>query len=164
MQTDNRQRVRDIGFFVALMATALAMGGALAHALELPNKIGLSRGDYFIAQRLYDGWNRLAYLLLVQLAGIVAVIALYRREPRVLTPAIVALAALIAAQAVFWVWTFPANVATQQWTAQPENWEMLRAQWEYSHLAGAAFQIIVMAALVVAVLRRPGPMPVATRP
>jgi hypothetical protein len=152
--TDIRQRVRDIAFFIALMATGLAMGGALAHALELANKIGLSRADYFVAQRLYDGWNQLAYLLAVQAAGIVAVLLLYRRAPPVLWPAASALAALIAAQAVFWIWTFPANVATQQWTAQPENWEALRRQWEYSHLAGAAFQVIAMAALVVAVLRR----------
>ena len=31
----------EIVFFLALLATALALGGALAHALELPNKIGL---------------------------------------------------------------------------------------------------------------------------
>jgi hypothetical protein len=72
----------------------------------------------------------------------------------VLWPAAIALAAFIAAQAVFWIWTFPANVATDQWTSQPENWETLRRQWEYSHLAGAAFQTLAMVALVVAVLWR----------
>jgi hypothetical protein len=154
MPTDNRQRGRDVAFFVALIATALALGGALAHALELPNKIGLPRADYFVVQRIYDGWNQLAYLLLVQVAGILAVVLIHRREPRVLWPAVTALAALIAAQAVFWIWTFPANVATEQWTTQPENWETLRRQWEYSHLAGAAFQVVVMVALVVGVLRR----------
>ena len=69
-------------------------------------------------------------------------------------PVIVALACLIAAQAVFWTWTFPANTATDQWTRIPENWAAFRDQWEYSHLAGAVLQLEVMAALVVAVLRR----------
>ena len=32
--------VKDIWLFAALMATAAALGGALAHAFELPNKIG----------------------------------------------------------------------------------------------------------------------------
>jgi hypothetical protein len=32
---------------LALMSTALALGGALAHMLELPNKISLSRDQYF---------------------------------------------------------------------------------------------------------------------
>jgi hypothetical protein len=105
-------------------------------------------------QRIYDGWNRLAYLLAVELAGIVALIVIHWREPAVLRPVAVALACLIAAQAVFWIWTFPANAVTGNWTIQPENWEELRADWEYSHLAGAVFQTSAMAALVVGVLRR----------
>ena len=146
--------LQDVAFFVALFATALALGGALAHALELPNKIGMSREHYFIVQRAYDGWNQLAYLLAVELAGMLAVIWLYRAEPRVLWPAIAALTSLVAAQAVFWIWTFPANQATSNWTSQPENWETLRRNWEYSHLAGAVFQVLAMVALVIAVLRR----------
>ena len=40
------------------------------------------------------------------------------------------------------------------WTQPPANWEPLRAQWEYSHLAGAGFQTLAMVALIIAVLRR----------
>jgi hypothetical protein len=61
---------------------------------------------------------------------------------------------LALAQAVFWVWTFPANIATENWTIAPPNWEALRAQWEYSHLAGAGFQVLTMCALIVAALAR----------
>jgi hypothetical protein len=32
--------------------------------------------------------------------------------------------------------------------------EALRAQWEYSHLAGAGFQTVAMIALIIAVLSR----------
>jgi hypothetical protein len=145
---------QDIAFFLALLATALALGAALAHALELPNKIGMSREHYFIVQRAYDGWNQLAYLLAVELMGMLAVILLYHADPRVLWPALAALAGLVAAQAVFWIWTFPANQATGNWTVQPENWDSLRRQWEYSHLAGAALQTLAMGALIIAVLRR----------
>jgi hypothetical protein len=144
----------DVAFFIALLATALALGAALAHALELPNKIGMSREQYFIVQRAYDGWNRLAYLLVVELAGVLAVAWLYRAESRVLWPALVALGCLVAAQVIFWTWTFPANQATNNWTAQPDNWATLRRQWEYSHLGGAAFQVLAMAGLIIAVLRR----------
>ncbi|MGD9615410.1 MAG: DUF1772 domain-containing protein [Alphaproteobacteria bacterium] len=154
MMTSPRSFARDTAFFVALLATSVALGGALAHAFELPNKIGLGRDAYFVVQQIYAGWNRLGFVLLAELAGMIAVIYLYRGEARVLWPAGAALAALIAAQIVFWVWTFPANQATANWTRQPANWEALRAQWEYSHLAGAAFQTIAMAALILAVLRR----------
>jgi hypothetical protein len=155
MDLSDRSFARDAAFFVALLATSFALAGALAHAFELANKIGLSREEYFIAQKIYSGWDRLAYVLAIQLVGILATIILYRRQPRVVVPAVVALASLVTAQVVFWTWTFPANRATGFWTQQLANWEVLRAQWEYSHLAGAALQTIVMVALITAVLRRP---------
>jgi hypothetical protein len=154
MHTGSRSLARDVAFFVALLATSIALGGALAHAFELPNKIGMGRDAYFTVQSIYSGWDRLAVVLAVELAGMLAVIFLHRAEPRVSRPACVALAGLIAAQIVFWGWTFPANRATANWTQPPENWEALRFQWEYSHLAGAGFQVIAMIALIVAVLRR----------
>jgi hypothetical protein len=148
------QASRDAAFFIALLATSLALGAALAHALELPNKISMPREQYFIVQGAYQGWDRLAYLLAVQLLGIVAVAILYRAEWHVLQPTLFALGGLVAAQAVFWVWTFPANQATSFWTVQPDDWASWRRQWEYSHLAGAAFQLLAMVGLIVAVLRR----------
>jgi hypothetical protein len=154
MRRSNTTSAQNIAFFIALLATALALGGALSHALELPNKINMSRQDYFIAQRAYDGWNRLAYLLAVELAGVLAVIWQYRAEPRVLWPALAALVCFLAAQALFWIWTFPANQATSNWTTQPVDWERLRREWEYSHLVGALFQTLSMTALITAVLRR----------
>lgn len=75
-----RPLLHEVAFFIALLATALALGGAMAHALELPNKIGVSREHYFIMQRAYDGWFRLAYLLVAQLAGILAVIFILSRR------------------------------------------------------------------------------------
>ena len=144
-------------FFVALLATALALGAALAHALELPNKIGLPRDEYFIVQKAYRGWNQLAYLLLIEAVSMVAVAVLSRREPQVLWPTIMAILCLVAAQAVFWAFTYPANVATQNWTAIPENWEALRRRWEYSHAVGAAFQVLAMSSLIIAALARARP-------
>jgi hypothetical protein len=153
MSMQSLERSRNIALFVALLATALALGGALAHALELPNKIQLSREDYFTVQRIYAGWNQLAYLLLVQFTGIVATMIVFRRDAPVFRAALAALAFLVLAQAVFWAFTFPTNVATENWTAQPQNWQDLRARWEYSHLAGAALQVLAMGALIVAALR-----------
>ena len=58
----------------------LALGGALAHALELPNKIGTPRDDYFVVQSIYRGWNRLAFLLAIELISMLALVVLYRRQ------------------------------------------------------------------------------------
>ena len=43
-------------YFLAIMLTAIAMGAALAHLFELPNKINLGAADYLTVQRNYDNW------------------------------------------------------------------------------------------------------------
>jgi hypothetical protein len=146
--------VREIVFFIAMLATAVALGGALAHALELPNKLGLPVNEYFTVQQIYRGWDKLGFLLAVELAAMIATAILYRHEPSVRWPVIAAIASLVVAQAIFWTFTFPANRATSNWTQIPENWEQLRRNWEYSHAAGAFFQLLAMAALIWGALSR----------
>jgi hypothetical protein len=144
----------DVIFFIALLATALALGAALAHALELPNKINLPERQYFIIQQVYRGWNQLAYLLVIQLVSMLVSAGLSWHEPRVLWPTLAAVLFLLCAQAVFWTFTYPANVATDNWTTIPAEWESLRTRWEYSHALGAVFQFLAMSALIIAVLGR----------
>jgi hypothetical protein len=144
----------NVVFFVALLASALALGAALAHALELPNKIGLSRGEYLIVQKAYRGWDRLALLLVVQLVAIVMTAVQARHEPRLLIPIIFAGTFLLCAQAVFWFFTYPTNVSTHNWTTLPDDWTQLRARWEYSHAVGAFFQVLATSSLIVAALTR----------
>jgi hypothetical protein len=147
----NAQRV---ALFVAMVATALALGGAIAHLYELPNKISISREHYLIVQRNYDGWWQLAYVVAAQLVSIVAALLLSRGNAWIFGWLVLALAGLIGAQAVFWVYTYPADAATFSWTVLPEAWQALRARWEYSHAAGAILQLVSFVALVVACLSR----------
>jgi hypothetical protein len=141
-----------IALAVALLSTAVTLGGALAHLFELPNKIGLSRDDYFTVQGIYRGWDLLAFVLAVQFLSIVAVIVLSRHAREVCGLAVIALVGLIAAQGLFWLFTHPANVATDNWTTIPANWETLRRDWEYSHAAGAVCQLTSMGALIAAAI------------
>jgi len=55
----------------------------------------------------------------------------------------------------FFVWTFPTNRATSNWTVVPKNWNELRIQWEYSHAINAVVMFLALACVVVAVLRQP---------
>jgi hypothetical protein len=52
------------------------------------------------------------------------------------------------------MFTFPANKETLYWTVLPENWMALRAQWEYSHAAGAVLNLIGFIMLVLSMLVR----------
>jgi hypothetical protein len=47
---------------------------------------------------------------------------------------------------VFFIWVFPANQATANWTQMPETWQPLRRQWEYGH---AVIAVIVFVALLM---------------
>lgn len=144
----------NIAFFVALLASALVLGPALGHLFELPNKIALSRDDYFVVQKIYRGWSQLGWLLLAQLASLAAAAYLARMETRTLPLVLLGLVAVVAAQVVFWLFTHPANVATVDWTLTPDSWEKLRRQWEYSHAAGAGLQLLAFCLLAIAVLGR----------
>ena len=77
-------RTTTIAFFAALLTSALVLGPALAHVLELPNKIGLPREEYFIVQKAYRGWNQIAWLLGVQVLALVGAAILARAERRVM--------------------------------------------------------------------------------
>jgi hypothetical protein len=147
----------DIAMFVALLSTAIALGAALAHLLELPHKIDLPRDQYFIVQSIYRGWNRLGVILFIELLSILTLIALSTRRGPVFWPAIAALLCLLAEQALFWLYTFPANVATANWTVIPQDWEQLRRQWEFSHAGGALLQLGAMIALIIASIFRAHP-------
>jgi hypothetical protein len=52
------------------MSVAISFGSALAHLLEMYNKMRLSKSDYLIVQQIYQGWTLLGIavvLALVQL-------------------------------------------------------------------------------------------------
>jgi hypothetical protein len=93
-------------------------------------------------------------VLAAQLVGMLAALAFTRSSAWTLGWLVLALAGLIGAQVTFWLYTYPANVATSKWTVMPENWQDLRARWEYSHAPGAIFQLVSFGALVVASLSR----------
>ncbi len=127
---------------------------ALAHIFELPTKMRLPRDEYFIVQHLYPAWDRLSLLLIAQVVSLLAAAYLSRLERRVLIPTILAILFIVSAQALFWAYTHPANVATANWTLQSDDWIKLRRQWEFSQAAGACLQLLAVACLIVAVVSR----------
>jgi ABC-type cobalamin transport system permease subunit len=127
---------------------------ALAHLLELPNKIGLSRGDYLTVQQIYRGWALLGFVVAGALLSTLILTIIVRKRPKEFALALIAFLCIVGTQIVFWTFTFPANQQTSNWTVLPENWMALRAQWEYSHAASAVLNLIALIALIFSVLVR----------
>jgi hypothetical protein len=145
--------------FLAVVSTALALVPAGAHLFELPNKIGLPRDAYFTAQGLYRGWALFGFVLFAALAANLGLAAALRRRrsPRGARLALAAGLLIALVLVVFFAWTYPASLATENWTRAPPDWEALRRRWEYSHAANAGLTFLALCLAVLSVLDANGP-------
>src|SRR5262245_37737299 len=140
--------------FLAIVLTGLALGAPGAHLFELPNKIGLAQNQYFTVQGIYQGWWIVGLALPAAFLANLSLALAVRHLDRSAFWLALAAAALIAANLViFFLWTQPANAATANWTTRPENWQLLRQQWEYSHAINAGVIFLAFCAATAASLR-----------
>jgi hypothetical protein len=153
---------------LAVSVVAVAMALSLAHALELPGKLRLSKEHYLAVQAIYypgftiaGAAEPLGLVLLFLL-----LVALPREDPAFwLTGG--AFLALLAAHGAYWLLTHPVNnfwlkdtklsrLGAGFFSAGPSDggetdWTRLRARWEYSHVARAGLAFISLVLLVSAV-------------
>lgn len=162
---------------LAVIVIAVAFSLALAHALELPGKMRLSREAYFAVQPIYYPGFTIGGGI-GEAGGTILTIVLL-----ILTPAgsgsfwltLVALFGLLGMQATYWVLTHPVNrvwlkgeklsgfgsgfftfgtkgqVGRREHTREPE-WTELRDRWEYSHVVRAGFAFVSFLAVVITLL------------
>lgn len=141
--------------FLAIVLTALALAPGCAHLFALTNKIHMPREAYFIAQSVYQGWALLGVVLFGALAANLALaVAAWLRGGAYLLE-LLSFVCIAATLAIFFVWTYPANVATRNWTIAPDGWEMLRTQWEYSHAVNAVITFAALCFVVWSSVRAP---------
>ena len=160
---------------LALSLVAVAMALSLAHALELPGKMRLSRDEYVAVQRIYYPGFTIGGGV-GEAGGLIATLALLLFTPRGTAEfwlTLVAVGALIGVQAVYWLVTHPVNrrwlegqqlgdlgsgffsadpLKRQKGSNQgtPPDWIGLRDRWERSHLARAVLAGLSFFALTVA--------------
>jgi len=135
---------------LALVLTVLALIPAAAHVLELPNKLPMEREAYLIVQKVYRGWS---FSGIVVVAALIATLWLaVVADDRAEIPATLAFLAILLTQVIFWLFTFPVNRRTHNWTEVPENWEQLRDQWEISHAASAFLNFFAFVCVAMAIL------------
>ena len=158
---------------VSILLVALAMAPALAHLLEFPGKSRLTKDAYLTVQPIYYPGFTVAGGV-GEVGGLIAVLAVLLLTPQG-TPAfwlrLVALAALLGMQVVFWLFTQPVNKFWLQSTTlggfgeaffnvgsgthrvrpdDPDGWKRMRDRWEYSHIVRAALATLSFLLLVVA--------------
>ena len=141
--------------FLAIILTALALVPSGAHLAALPNKIAMAQAAYFVAQQIYAGWALFGVVLFGALATNLVHTIVLRRLGQSFGYALASFLLIAANLAIFFIWTFPTNQATNNWTVVPKNWNALRIQWEYSHAANAVVTFAALVCVVIAVLRQP---------
>jgi hypothetical protein len=138
--------------FVAMLLTAVAMAAGWAHLLTLPNKMTLSHDDYLTVQQIYRGWALLGFIVVGALVATAMLTVLQRGAGTSFYLALTATLCIALSLAVFFLFTFPANKATQNWTVLPQQWQALRQHWEYSHATGAVLYFVALALLTLSIL------------
>lgn len=129
-------------------------GAGGAHLFALANKIGLSKEAYFAVQPIYNGWALFGIVEALALVS-AAVLAWTQRDMLAsATFAGLAAALIAAALVVFFAMVYPGNVATQNWTMAPDNWEKLRWSWETGHAIEAVLTLLALLATALSVVTR----------
>ena len=141
--------------FLSLFFTALALCPYVAHLMSFPNKMHMSREEYFIAQQVFSGWSYSSILIILSFLSTIALSILAMDHDRVLRFSLGAAFCMGMSLMVFFVFTFPANQITENWTLQPQSWRDLRIQWEYSHAFNAVLYMAAEALLIMSVLSWP---------
>jgi hypothetical protein len=138
--------------FLALALSALALVPSGAHLFELPNKINLAAEQYFIVQNIYRGWSLFGIALIGALIANLALALLLRGRGAPFVLALFAFLCIALTLVVFFIWTYAANQATNNWMMIPDNWEQLRREWEYSHAANAVVTFAALCSVTLSVL------------
>jgi Domain of unknown function (DUF1772) len=157
---------------ITVIVLSVAVALALAHALELPGKMRLTKEMYYAVQPIYyPGFTLGGISEPVSLLLTIVLLFLAPRGSANFWLTLVALLGLVGMQAVYWLVTHPVNkfwvegtdlnqlgssffsFGVENNTASPE-WTTLRNRWEYSHVARAIFALTSLVALVIATAYR----------
>ena len=154
---------------LTVLFVAVAMALSLAHALELPGKLRLSKEAYYAMQPIYyPGFTIGGFAEPVGIILTLVLLFLTRFGNADFWLTLAAFIGLIGMQAVYWLVTHPVNkfwlqdetlsrvgsgffsfaATTEQ--SGPLTWTALRDRWEYSHVARAALAFVSLIALVIA--------------
>jgi hypothetical protein len=165
----------DVVRSLSLILVVLALVPALAHALELPGKLRLSKEAYFAVQPIYyPGFTIAGVCEPVAIVATTVLLIVTPRESAAFWLTLMALLGLIGMHAVYWLFTHPVNnfwlqnerlsslgsgffslgsskQGRHQSDSHPVDWTDLRDRWEYSHVARAGLALLSFIALVIAV-------------
>src|SRR5690554_1660386 len=129
--------------FFSLVFTSMALIPIGAHLLELPLKFMLDINEYMLVQQLFKGVGMGILFGICALLTTLALTVMERKDTKAFVLSGMAFVALCAVQLNFWIFQFPLNRTTQNWSHLPIfGWQMMRNQWEMSNAFSAMLTMI----------------------
>src|SRR6516162_3690163 len=135
---------------LAVISVALCLIPAGAHFFELANKMSLSTAEYITTQKIYAGWSFFGVAISAAIVFTLTHTLMVRADRTAFLLSLTALVCLGATQVIFW--TFTMNMATNNWTITPRDFEAVRRQWEYSHALNAVLSFVALATTTLSTL------------
>lgn len=140
----------DVLRILSVVLVVLAMVPALAHALELPGKLRLTKESYLAIQPIYyPGFTIAGMSEPLAIVATIVLLVLTPREGPDFWLSLVAVLGVLGMHGVYWLFTHPVNNFWLQGKAlgglgagffslgssskHPVDWTRLRDRWEYSH-------------------------------
>ena len=134
---------------LAVISVALCLIPAGTHFFELANKMSLSTAEYMTTQKIYAGWSFFGVAIIAAIAFTLTHTVMVRAERTAFLLSLTALLCLGATQVIFWTFTYPMNVATNNWAVIPQDFEAVRRQWEYSHAVNAVLTFVALVTITL---------------
>jgi hypothetical protein len=142
--------------YVAVVLTALSLGMAFGHLLEIEGKLNLDGQTWLaVQQQLYTGSTTIGIAVQVGAAAAAALLAWLLRHRYLVLGLTLAATICLAAQLGVWLLVNqPIDLDTGRWTAQtlPTNWQDYRNAWEAAHVSRAGLDFLALTALIVGLL------------
>src|SRR5262249_28013481 len=137
---------------LTIVLVALCLVPAGAHFFELASKMSLSPAAYMTVQKIYAGWSLFGIPIITALLLTLIHTFMVRNDRPGFIMSLSAALCLAATLVIFWLFTYPINVLSKNWTFLPEPFEAARRQWEYSHAVNAVLTFIAFVSFTLSVL------------
>ena len=95
-----------------------------------------------LVQKIYAGWSFFGIAVIAALLITLIHTFMVRSDRTAFFLSLASFLCLAATQGIFWMFTYPMNVASTNWTVTPADFESARRQWEYSHAVNAVLTFV----------------------
>ncbi|SRR5581483_3916746 len=143
--------------FLTLLLTALDMGLAFSHLLQMPPRMTYDSRLWRMSQSIYylygppiGAWIDIG----ATIAPVVLAVLVRGRGAATFRWAVFGAGCFVLAHTLWWIYVAPVNAVMEHWTpdTMPADWEHYRKRWEYAHSVRAVIQIVGFGALLASLL------------